>query len=925
MPLAKTNKSIQQSIMTSQAFLQPLKPASKSNARQIDQPLTEEATKGGQPTQTQSASTTQQIGLITSSTKPPLSGPEKAPEGKKRGMENGRRQINRGNPELSYAYGAQSDKRKRRSVFDHNANRSTETSPNLNEEHNGHDRESMERSEPSATPEPQDRYAILKRRKLEAQKKQGEEQQQEHSRIQIKSPRKGAQTVNRVDVVVADSPGRTKRASNIRHSIQSPKSRGLSQQEADVHSPPTSTHGVNSDGRSSSARHSQNLYDVTNSRNFLHGKLNSFYMDNDPDSIEEAEEDEVNEHVPSSLLLGAQRQSRDIIGSRTGLDSTISSGFHDTRQLDISQLQRQVDDLAGPEESSISGSVIDQSNSSLNKKNGGMFQGKGNHQNTKFASIEEEPVSGGEQSGPENSKHSHTPLKTKAPKVQHKSPLQDQKAAMPASSQTANSINTGSSKLLLLCAALLGAIFAVLLTAQKDLAKPLSPSSSNTTLGDKLLRQRIDTLEKRLKQSEKQAAKVDQRILDAKSVADMVTDSTKSLPEVMRLLRDKQNGQMKLDDQTLEKLKQVFVEKGKESPKLATAASLSWDTFQKANDKALRQYAKDAITGEISTGNSIITRAQFVTLLKQELDKAKIDMESKFNENAQEIQNEILAKVREQREMFERSGSWKKMQGGTSGGNLPANLESARSSIIELIEDALETYSADRIGERDYALYSSGGRIIPSFTSPTFGLRKRSSSPLAWFSKAPLLERIGAEGQPPVIALVPDVTPGMCWAFAGSEGTLGISLARRVLVSKITLEHTSPSISHDQSISAPRDVTVWGIVERPNDVKRLTEYRRKRSQIGVEDEEGEEDSILPAPIPPSDRHLLLSSFTYDVSASKMIQQFPISREAEQMNIPIAIVQMQIHSNHGKKDYTCLYRVRVHGNEWTLEDELQSQN
>ncbi|PWN38101.1 uncharacterized protein FA14DRAFT_117135 [Meira miltonrushii] len=216
-----------------------------------------------------------------------------------------------------------------------------------------------------------------------------------------------------------------------------------------------------------------------------------------------------------------------------------------------------------------------------------------------------------------------------------------------------------------------------------------------------------------------------------------------------------------------------------------------------------------------------------------------------------------------------------------------------------MIEDALETYSADRIGERDYALYSSGGRIIPSFTSPTFGLRKRSSSPLAWFSKAPLLERVGAEGQPPVIALVPDVTPGMCWAFAGSEGTLGISLARRVLVSKITMEHTSPSISHDQSISAPRDVTVWGI--------------------------GEEDSILPAPIPPSDRHLLLSTFTYDVLASKMIQQFPISREAEQLNIPIAIVQMQIHSNHGKKDYTCLYRVRVHGNEWTLEDELQSQN
>lgn len=909
--------------MASQAFVQPLKPASKSSIRQLDQPSTEQATKEGQSTQAQPIFTTQQTEQSNLVTKPQSFGSEKVQEGKKRGMENGRRQINRGNPELSYAYGAQSDKRKRRSVFDHNANRSAETSPNLNEEHNSHDRESVERSEPSATPEPQDRYAILKRRKLEAQRKQGEEQQQEHTRIQVKSPRRGAQTVKRVDVVLTDSPGRSKRGSNIRQSIQSPKSKGLSQQDVDAPSPPISAHGANSEGRSSSARHSQNLYD---NRSILHGKINSFYMDRDPDSIEEAEEDEVNDHVPSSLLLGAQRQSRDIIASRTGLDSIHSSDLHDSRQQDYAQLQREADALAQAEESSVSESVIDQSNSSLIKKNGGMFQGKGNHSNAKFASIEEEPVSGGEHSGPENSKHSHTPLKTKTPKVQHRNTLPDHKPAIAATSQVSKTVNAGSSKILLLCAALLGAIFAALLTTQKDLAKPLSPFASNTTLGDKLLRHRIETLEKRLKQSEKQAAKVDQRILDAKGLADMVTDSTKSLPEVMRLLRDKQNGQIKLDDEILEKLKQVFVEKGKESSKQAPAASLSWDTFQKANDKALRQYAKDAITGEINTGNSIITRSQFITLLKQELEKAKIDMEAKFNENAQEIQNEILAKVREQREMFERSGSWKKMQGTSGGGgNLPANLESARSSIIELIENALETYSADRIGERDYALYSSGGRIIPSFTSPTFGLRKRSSSPLSWFSKAPLLERVGAEGQPPVIALVPDVTPGMCWAFAGSEGTLGISLARRILVSKISLEHTPPSISHDQSISAPRDVTVWGIVERPNDVKRLTEYRRRRSQFGVEDEEGEEDSILPAPIPPSDRHLLLSSFTYDVLASKMIQSFPTSREAEQLNIPIAIVQVQIHSNHGKKDYTCLYRVRVHGNEWTLEDELQSQN
>ena len=28
--------------------------------------------------------------------------------------------------------------------------------------------------------------------------------------------------------------------------------------------------------------------------------------------------------------------------------------------------------------------------------------------------------------------------------------------------------------------------------------------------------------------------------------------------------------------------------------------------------------------------------------------------------------------------------------------------------------------------------------------------------------------------------------------------------------------------------------------------------------------------------------------------------------------PLSMVEMRVHSNWGHKDYTCLYRVRVHG-------------
>lgn len=421
----------------------------------------------------------------------------------------------------------------------------------------------------------------------------------------------------------------------------------------------------------------------------------------------------------------------------------------------------------------------------------------------------------------------------------------------------------------------------------------------------KSLEKRISLLETHLQQTDKQVAQAKAAAARAEKVADNVKQSLRKvqdkLPAEIAVATDR-HGTPVVDAEMLRELKRVFAEK----------QDVSWETFARTNDHALRTMVQTFLASEIEMG-TVVSQARFIELLHLELDKAKSSMEARFNENTQEMQNEILAKVRSQQEMFERSGSWGR-SANTPNKEIGAD---GHEAVLALIDEALEVYSADRIAKRDFALYTAGARIIPSYTSPTF--HQPDIGGTSWLHRVvgrkPSLQRHSRQGQPPVVALYPDNSPGMCWAFAGDDGQLGISLARRVVVSDVTLEHTPASISLEAGTSAPRDVTVWGIVERSSDVRRLIAYRQHQQPY----------EASPMPIPPSERHLLLATFTYDALSAnaRSVQTFPASHEARALQIPMAAVQVRIHSNHGNRDFTCLYRVRIHGQEWTTEDEANT--
>ncbi|XP_036445172.1 SUN domain-containing protein 1-like isoform X2 [Colossoma macropomum] len=183
-----------------------------------------------------------------------------------------------------------------------------------------------------------------------------------------------------------------------------------------------------------------------------------------------------------------------------------------------------------------------------------------------------------------------------------------------------------------------------------------------------------------------------------------------------------------------------------------------------------------------------------------------------------------------------------------------------------IVLNALKLYSQDRTGLVDYALESGGGSILSTRCSETYETKTALMSlfgvPLWYFSQSPR------------VVIQPDVYPGNCWAFKGSQGYLVIRLSLSVMPTAFCLEHIPKALSPTGNISsAPRHFKVYGLVD---------EYQ----------EEGK----------------LLGDYMYREDGESL-QTFPV---VENNDRTFQIIEMRVLSNWGHPEYTCLYRFRVHG-------------
>ncbi|XP_069839936.1 SUN domain-containing protein 1 isoform X2 [Dendropsophus ebraccatus] len=183
-----------------------------------------------------------------------------------------------------------------------------------------------------------------------------------------------------------------------------------------------------------------------------------------------------------------------------------------------------------------------------------------------------------------------------------------------------------------------------------------------------------------------------------------------------------------------------------------------------------------------------------------------------------------------------------------------------------IVNNALKLYAQDRTGMVDFALESGGGSILGTRCSETYETKTALVSlfgiPLWYLSQSPR------------VVIQPDMYPGNCWAFKGSQGYLVVRLSMEIFPTAFSLEHIPKSLSPTGNItSAPKDFAVYGL-----------------------ENEYQEDGVL------------LVQSTYN-EEGEPLQIFQVTEENRKS---FQIVELRILSNWGHSNYTCLYRFRAHG-------------
>ncbi|XP_044215532.1 SUN domain-containing protein 1-like [Thunnus albacares] len=166
----------------------------------------------------------------------------------------------------------------------------------------------------------------------------------------------------------------------------------------------------------------------------------------------------------------------------------------------------------------------------------------------------------------------------------------------------------------------------------------------------------------------------------------------------------------------------------------------------------------------------------------------------------------------------------------------------------------------------NFALESQGASVVYHLSSKTYSIEKPH---LTFFGipiwRPPVSPKTVIQGHSHLV-------PGRCWAFAGGRGHLSIALSHPVTISHVSLGHISKSMSPTGSIfSAPKEFSVHG--------------------METLDDEGTH----------------LGTFLYDEDGDQL-QTFKLLDH----NGVYKFVRLEVQSNWGHPEYSCLYSFRVHG-------------
>ncbi|KAK3805158.1 MAG: UNC-like C-terminal-domain-containing protein [Benniella sp.] len=397
---------------------------------------------------------------------------------------------------------------------------------------------------------------------------------------------------------------------------------------------------------------------------------------------------------------------------------------------------------------------------------------------------------------------------------------------------------------------------------------------------DSKLLKRITQAERRMESISGDLATVKRYVTEGKWIEQMLAVIGNEVPKYVAITRDPATGEIRIPASFWDQAKDIFATMDYVHDSIDKVlnedfepkASGGWAQFLEENEQAL----KDLVGTQIEK----VTSTVFLKLVATEMDAIWSSLKQR-----------VVDHLEEEGYLKTSSETW------TSRGPTLLPINSKKLSeleyqlILSVFEQAIERRSAAVVAKPDFALSGAGGEIIPHLTFPDFKVQ----------AEPRLLGRLGLMYLFPanihveeraVKVIQPEVHPGACWAMRGSHGQIGIRLARPIIVTEVTIEHGDPRTTLHHG-TAPREMEVWG----------LTSSRREKHRKVKEGDAPEQGASL------------LTSIEYKYVESqgrrpKLVQTFPIPLAKQ--NGPSTGVVVRINSNWGHPDFTCIYRIRVHG-------------
>ncbi|KAA8496689.1 SUN domain-containing protein 3 [Porphyridium purpureum] len=239
-------------------------------------------------------------------------------------------------------------------------------------------------------------------------------------------------------------------------------------------------------------------------------------------------------------------------------------------------------------------------------------------------------------------------------------------------------------------------------------------------------------------------------------------------------------------------------------------------------------------------------------------------------------------------------------------GGAPRVVTAVSQADEELTDRVLAYMVGDRSGMADFALHSAGAYVTHSSPSYQEQLVKYVANRAASLFSA----RGSRAPKRPTVALQPDISPGNCWAFSGTHGSMTVHLARPVVITSVAIEHTPWSASWAHS-SAPREFSVSAYMcsdsrdGAPHVSSRVVDLGRFEFRVGAGSKHMQVFSVDPS--------AMLASRDDATTEPSLASEASTSGHASSRAASHAcMVRLDVLSNHGNPDYTCLYRFRVHG-------------